>query len=291
MAFAIAGFASAAIIVDQISRIFAATLGSYYPYDMIRYVEGDMQDDVLWLLTFIVPILIAEYLILIIPIATIFLFANRIARVRTYEQSIVPLGVQFGAMRMIKRAVIPALFSLSIGQLVYGLVADYLFNQPVDDLTILPMLARQWYGPLTSIVAAVIVVPVTLGFFMPTWVLNDAGIVTKIKPSELEARRCPDTIGVGRWYSNFLTGFTIITVPITSIVSNFYVPLVNFGWQFNEVVLRGFISSVGLPLLTIAFILPMVVFHEMIGSASKRAMQRIARRMGVRDVDSSELVI
>lgn len=289
--FAGLGLALAMFIVDWTMESMIPLLPVGPIPSLTVHIDGDMRVDVLWLLTYIVPILIAEYVFLVLPVASLFLLFNKLLRVRKYDVNIMKLGKEFGAIPMIRRAVVPALFSLAIGQLVFQLMQGWLFNiPPPEDIS---QVALPYYLPLISIISALIVLPVSLLYFMPTWVLNDAGIVTHLKNEELRLRRCPDTIGVGRWYSNFLGGFSLVAVPITSIILYFVTPIQHLllinPTPSTEILLpiitRGIFYSVGMPVLAMAFIIPIVIFHEMLGSLMKRPIRRIAERLGANKVE------
>jgi hypothetical protein len=266
--------------IVMIDYVFIAGLLREFPslatWNLSNLSDGPIHNDILALITWIVPIIIVEYIILVIPFATIFLTFIILVKQRTFDLSIVSLGTDFGGTRMLRRAIGPGLFSLAVGQLGYQLLEGYLYN-PLPDVggTV------WWYLlPLMSIVSALVFLPVSLLIYMPTWLLNDAGIVSHLKKKQLDYRRCPETVGVGRWYSNLLSGFTLLAVPLTTFIQHFYRPLQDFGFDITafEVpfIIRGLFLSIGIPFLAIAFVTPVIVFHEIIGSPMKRAMRRIA---------------
>lgn len=287
---AAAGLAVAILIVDWTLELVIPLVPDATSISIIEPLPGNIRADVLWLLTYIVPIMFVEFLVLVIPGAFILILVAKLLRFRKYDLSIIELGDEFGATLLIRRAVVPALFSLAIGQLVFQLVQGFLFDAP--PVSALPQVALRFYLPLMSMVSTLIVLPVALVYFMPTWVLNDAGIVSHLKVDQLKQRRCPDTIGLGRWYSNFLGGFSLLAVPITSIVQNFVTPLQSLFnstptptfQEILQIVIRGSFYSLGLPFLAVAFVIPVVLLNEIIGAGMKRTIRGIARRMGAKDV-------
>lgn len=291
------GLAIAILIVNWTLELVIPLVPEATSISIIRPLPGNIRADVLWLLTYIVPIMFVEFLVLVIPGAFILILVAKVLRFRKYDLSIIELGEEFGATLMIRRAVVPALFSLAIGQLVFQLIQGILFDAP--PVSALPEVALRFYLPLMSMVSTLIVLPISLIYFMPTWVLNDAGVVSHLKVEQLKQRRCPDTIGLGRWYSNFLGGFSLLAVPITSIVQNFVTPLqILFNNTPNptfemllQVIIRGSFYSLGLPFLAVAFVIPVVLLNEIIGAGMKRTIRGLARKMGAKDVLSDILVL
>ncbi|NHJ12968.1 MAG: hypothetical protein EAX95_04790 [Candidatus Thorarchaeota archaeon] len=289
--------AIAILIVNWTLELVIPLVPEATSISIIRPLPGNIRADVLWLLTYIVPIMFVEFLVLVIPGAFILILVAKLLRFRKYDLSIIELGEEFGATLMIRRAVVPALFSLAIGQLVFQLIQGILFDAP--PVSALPEVALRFYLPLMSMVSTLIVLPISLIYFMPTWVLNDAGVVSHLKVEQLKQRRCPDTIGLGRWYSNFLGGFSLLAVPITSIVQNFVTPLqILFNNTPNptfemllQVIIRGSFYSLGLPFLAVAFVIPVVLLNEIIGAGMKRTIRGLARKMGAKDVLSDILVL
>jgi hypothetical protein len=291
------GLAIAMLIVNWTMELIIPILPDESTVSIIGPLPGSIRQDVIWLLTYIVPIMLIEYLILVIPGAFILLLVVKLIRMRKYKLSIIELGMNFGATQMIRRAFVPALFSLAVGQLLFQLIEGYLFDAPHPALV--QPISLPVYLPLMSMVSTLIVLPISLLYFMPTWALNDAGIVTHLKVQELKIRRCPDTIGVGRWYSNFLGGFSLLAVPITSIIQNFYTPIrillettpVPTMQDLLPILIRGSFYSLGLPFLALAFVIPAVLLNEIIGSGMKRTIRGMAKRMGAREVHSDDVAL
>lgn len=291
------GLAIAMLIVNWTMELLIPRLPEGTDVSIIRPLPGDVRQDVMWLLTYIVPIMLVEYLILVVPGAFILLVVVKLIRMRKYDLSIIELGENFGATQMIRRAFVPALFSLAIGQLLFQLIEGLLFDAPPPAL--LAQVTLPYYLPLMSMVSTLVVLPVSLLYFMPTWALNDAGVVTHLKPAELKIRRCPDTIGVGRWYSNFLGGFSLLAVPITSIIQNFYTPIrlllettpFPTFQDLLPILIRGSFYSLGLPFLALAFVIPAVLLNEIVGSGMKRTIRGMAKRMGASEVLTDDVFL
>ncbi len=277
--FALAGLVLAGFLVQRIVQDLVTIIPNGGTYDLIGGpLTGRAVSDVNWILTYIPIITIVEYLVLGLPIASLLLFGTLLIRATAYDISILELGDDFGSIRMIRRSVVPALFALSLGGVVSGLLRDYLFAE----ITNLPDAAIPFYYSLVQIVSALILLPVVLAFFIPTWLLNDSGIVMHLKDDELKVRRCPDTIGVGRWLSNLLGGFTVLTIPIVTFANNF-IPIIVTNQINAQSILIALLQSFGLPIVLMAYVIPVIVFNEILLRFMKRAVRRIAKSLGANE--------
>ena len=276
--FAIAGIACAVVVVDWLSGI----VGHFMPgYDLIAPVRGRLASDAMYLLTVVVPVYLVELIVFTFPIALVMVLVNRVARAGRYTQSIVDIGQGFSAFRLIRRSVVPALFSLSFGELIVGLAPGWLFNEPsVHD----PGLVNIIY-PLLSLLAALMSLAVALPLFAPTWLLNDAGIVSHLRREELEMRQCPDFEGVGKWFNSFISGFALLTFPITMANRYFYQAFVIRGIPITAMsVFQSVFATVGLPVLVMAFVMPVVLFHELLLPRFVPAVHWLATRLGMKRI-------
>ncbi|RDE15435.1 MAG: hypothetical protein C4K49_06295 [Candidatus Thorarchaeota archaeon] len=254
-------------------------------YDLVRIVPGKVPTDALAILIAVLPIYAIFFLLLTVPIASLMLFFNRLLKAPSFTQSIMKLGEQFSGRAMIKRAFMPALFSLSFGELIVSLLPGWLFNDPGIVVggggTVIEAIA-----PLMTTLGALIVLPAALAFYAPTWLLNDAGVVSHLKPTLLENRRPPDTEGVGRWYSNFISGFAMLGFPISMAYRYFYQAFFIMGVPVTPfTVFLSVFWTVGLPLLVVSFVVPIVMLNEVMLGRTTRAIRRVARSMGARDVE------
>lgn len=281
LAFSIVGM----IVTFQIIQWLASVVLFIRPgYDLVAAVDGTVNLDVNFLLMILIPIFFMEFLILTIPIAFFMLVIAKMFRVATYNIDVMRIGHGFDWIRIMKRSVIPAFFALSLGELVVSLLHGVIFWIPpmtdAEARAIVPTL-----HPLLTLFGSLFALAASFALFAPTWLLNDSGIVTHVKPKHLELRRCPDTEGVGRWYSNLLGGFGLLAFPIAMFNRYFYqkfvvltVPitptnvLVSIGW------------TIGLPILVMAFVLPVIILNELTIRWTSPTIQRIAKAMGANDV-------
>ena len=246
---------------------------------------GTVAQDVAWLLS-IVPIAgILVYIFLGIPVAAILLFFTKLIRSTAYDVDIAQIGNRFSGMRMIRRATVPALFAIAVSGIVMEFIEGLLFtvlqNVPPQAVSLL-----FFFRP---IVGTLITLPIVLVIFIPTWMLNDAGIVMHLKPDQLSIRRCPDSIGVGRWLSNLLSGFTIFTIPFVLFVQQFQ-PIIGDPATTLPDYVYAIVFSLGIPFLAIAFVIPVVIFNEMAINGSKRAVRSLAKRTGARELSLTTVV-
>jgi hypothetical protein len=267
--------------------LLANTLAGFiiraYPgADLVPAITREtLAGDVWTVLVVVFPVIFIEYLVLALPLAAIFMALHKVFKASAYEQSVMKLGDRFGADRILRRAAVPALFAISTGQMSIYLLGDYFLVPPASlagevGLAITPLLA---------IIGAAIALPVSLAFFMPTWLLNDSGIVLHLKKGQLKVRRCPDTEGVGRWFSNFLGGFSVIALPLSSIVHFFVQPYFVDGRALTPLnAITSVFWIIGLPILMMAFVVPVVILNELMLGFTTPRVQNIARHLGAKDV-------
>jgi len=253
-------------------------------YDLVSVIDGSLTLDIRFILIILIPIFVLEFLLLTLPFAFFMLLIAKIFRVATYNIDVMGIGRDFDWLRIMKRSAVPALFALSLGELVISLLQGVIFRIP----SMTDQLAREItpsLDPLLTMFGALIALSVSIALFAPTWLLNDSGIVAHVKPKHLEQRRCPDTEGVGRWFSNLIGGFGILAFPITMFHRYFYQKFIVIGVDMdfgNVLVSLGW--SVGLPFMVIAFILPIIILNEFTIKWTSTMMQRVAKAMGASDV-------
>ena len=271
--------------------VFLFLLGAWFTFDMITEVTDAVTPvavlnilsfpwrvDVTFILMIAIPVLLIEYALIAVPVAGLLLLYASILRSASYEMNIMNIGTEFGGIRMVRRAVAPALFSLSSSGILIAIIENGLFgSNPV-----IPPGMEISYNFALALMAALLFLPVSLAFFMPTWVLNDAGIVTHLKDDKLNIRQCPDTQGVGRWVGNVLGGFAIIAYPISAFTNYFWDRY--FVEPYVEMTVtnlsRSLFWTVGLPFLVMAFVLPVIAANELNQKRLRRQISGVAKKMG-----------
>jgi hypothetical protein len=234
--------------------------------------------DLSFILVIAIPVLLIEYALIAVPAAALLLLYASIVRSASYEINIMNIGTEVGGIRMVRRSLAPALFSLSSSGILIGWIENTLFGEN----PVIPAGMEVSYNFALSLMAGLLFLPVALAFFMPTWVLNDTGIVTHLKDDKLNIRQCPDIQGVGRWVGNVLGGFAIIAYPISAFTNYFWDPLVENNLIFTDInnLVNSLFWTVGLPFLVMAFVLPVIAANELNQKRLRRQVSGIATRMG-----------
>ncbi len=274
--FGISGFLLASYVITLLAKNIAVFSTDY---DMIDIIPGNVASDVPVLLGLSSIAGIIVYLFLALPIAILILIFTKIIRATAYDVDIAQIGNRFGGLRMIRRALVPALFAVALSGIVMQIVEGYLFRV----LDTVPPQVELIYNFLGPVIGALVTLPLVLAIFAPTWLLNDSGIVMHLKPEQLSIRRCPDTIGVGRWVNNMLAGFTILILPIASFAEHF-LPLIRSGVSEVLPYFMAFFFSFGVPFITMAFTIPVIIFNEIMLGLMRKPIRRVAKAFGAREL-------
>jgi len=283
--FIIAGIAVAVYAVIRITGIIGGPLSSF---DLFRPIQGGLTIDLIGIMMIVLPIYFIEFTLLSIPFAAIMILLNRLYRAKSYTQSVIPVGNRFGATRIIRRALVPALFALSFSEIILQLFPDAILAVPTYPTEVAYTGVVRLVEPLLWLVGALIAVCLAVPLYSPTWILNDSGIVTHLKKNELEMRRCPDTEGVGKWFGQYLTGFAVLSYPV-AIASKFIIVLPRLilergGIIGLDYIFESLVWIAGLPLIVMAFILPVILVNELALSRTSSIVQRFARGLGAEDL-------
>jgi hypothetical protein len=286
--FTIIGILATFLITQDLS----ANIARFAPTsDFARFIAGSIQTDVRVLLIWLIPVYLVVFIILTIPFALVMILFNKISRAATYELGIFSTGVGFDTIQLLRRALVPSLFALSSAEIFLNLIPDWVFNIPESG--VLPQdLARGSYDPLQTILGALLALIVGIAIFAPTWLLNDSGIVTQVKSNHMTKRRCPDTEGIGRWFSNLIGGFAILAYPITVFYRYFYLRYIVLGIDLTfQSLITSLFWIVGIPFFVMSFVLPFVILNEFgLGWAIPK-IQNFARNLGAKDVKPKSLML
>jgi len=256
-------------------------------------LSPELSTDIAYIMAIALPILVIEYLLLAVPIAVVILFITKIVKSTRYEMNIMNIGREFGGVQMVRRAAAPALFSVASAQMFSAFIRNSLFPPLYEPEAMI----EPFFNASLSLMGALLFVPIALAVFMPTWVLNDAGVVTHLKSENLVYRQCPDTQGVGRWIANMLGGYALLAFPITMFFSQFYEPILLPMMQGNTLLPADLIYklsvallwTIGLPFFVMAYIMPMVMFNEAMQTRSTVRILRLARRFGAKMVRKEQI--
>ena len=268
-------------IVVAIYAIYLVTIGQTM-IDFIPFIEGALYADIVFVLSAAIPIIALEYFIIAIPFAVLFLIGNSFIKAAAYETNIMKIGESFSGIRMIRRAAAPALFSVSTAGILRGFLEGLIVLEPGTP--------DYLFGLSSTLMASLVIMPIALALFMPTWILNDAGIVNHLRKGQMDVRQCPHTEGVGRWYSSMLGGYSILAFPIAMFREHFFQPFVIDGLPPHlEPILISLVWTIGIPLLIMAFIVPVIMMNEFAGGKAGRFIQGYLRRIGGEVVEKPQI--
>lgn len=287
--FSFVGILATFIVAQNLSLNIADALPP--SADFVRAIEGPIQADVRTLLLVFLPVYLVVFMILTLPAALLIILINKISRTTTYDLGIFSTGEGFSAVRFLRRALVPSLFALSSAEIFLNLIPDWVFSIP-EYGTVPVDVFRGLYDPLQTILGALLALVAGIAIFAPTWILNDSGIVTQVKPYHMETRRCPDTEGIGRWFSNLVGGFAVLAYPITVFYRYFYLRYIIYGAALNlPNLLTSMFWIVGVPFLVMSFVLPFVILNEFGLSWTIPKIQGFARKLGAKDVKPKSLML
>ncbi|MGY5859389.1 MAG: hypothetical protein RTU63_08460 [Candidatus Thorarchaeota archaeon] len=286
--FSIIGIILTFLVTQQLSVGLAEVRPAY---DLVSVVDGTVQTDVRLLLYIFLPIYFIVFVTLSIPIALLVVVFNKISRTATYELGIYSTGEGFDTIRLIRRAIVPALFALSFAEIFLNLVPDWIFYIPNIETGTAGNFLRL-YDPLQTMIGALIAMIAGIIVFAPTWLLNDSGVVTQVKPNHMSTRRCPDTEGIGRWFSNLFGGFAILAYPITTFYRYFYVRYIIYSVPLTiDHLFTSIFWIIGIPLLVMSFVMPFVILNEFGLGFTIPRIQGFARKFGAKEVKPKSLML
>ncbi|MHA1926265.1 MAG: hypothetical protein ACW974_10155, partial [Candidatus Thorarchaeota archaeon] len=177
-------------------------------YDMIlfgeREVYGGAYVDTLYLIFATIPWTLVALLLSLFG-ARFLLFINKLV-MRGRKQSIESIEPKMSLIRLITRAIVPALFAYSIASVILPYmdqldvgVYNPIFVPPSEPAKLNPFLA-------TALHQSLLFLPITLVIFIPTWILNDFMVISRIK--DTKPGEFSDPVKVGQWVSGLLGGFS-----------------------------------------------------------------------------------
>jgi hypothetical protein len=283
--FSILGIVGAFMLSEGLTRIVRTNLPAF---DFVAEIPGAIESDVNFLLLILIPVLLVEFLIFTIPIAFFMFLGAKVFRLATYDIDVMSIGEGFDWIRIIKRSVVPALFALSLGELVFSLLQGFIFLRPEGPAGDTTQVVQNLH-PLVTFLGGLVALVASVAIFAPSWLLNDSGIVAHVKQSHLQLRRCPDTVGIGRWYSNLVGGFGILAFPITMFYRYFFLKFQYVLFSLQEVFI-SLLWIVGLPIMVMAFIIPMIILNELTIEWTSGVMRRIARQFGANEVQLEQVI-
>jgi hypothetical protein len=204
--------------------------------------------------------------------------------------NIMNIGKEFGSARLIRRAAPPALFSAASAGVFQAGIIRFVFG-PTEPAVATALQGQ--YNIMITLMGTLVFLPISLAFFMPTWVLNDAGIVTHLRADKMRVRQPPDTQGVGRWMGSMLGGYALIAYPLTMFNDHFYEPLFLSGGEGIQLFdpINSFVWILGIPLIAMAFVLPVIAYNERSHKKVKARVTKAARKLGASPIRKERIAV
>ncbi|MFW9793708.1 MAG: hypothetical protein ACFFEE_05380 [Candidatus Thorarchaeota archaeon] len=248
-------------------------------WDILPFIPGLADVDNLYL-TFVTFIWSFVALLLSAGVAGFFMLLHRtLEKPRTLR--IETIEPELSISRLIRRAIIPAMFSFSIGETAVLYLRQYatgFFQSP--GLTGIPIADRLSLFVTKTFHLTFLFLPLTLLIFIPTWILNDHAVVSHRKG--VLPREYTDPQKVGRWVSGLLSGFSIFAFPLAFLDVFLITPIEGHGWGVVAEILPTILLIMGNVLIVlIAYILPIIVLYELRKSRIASLFHIFAKRLDV----------
>jgi hypothetical protein len=277
-----------AVAVYAVLRIMGTIGGPLAAHDLVGPIEGGFTLDIVGVMALAMPLYLIEFLLLAIPFAAIMIFLNRLYRAKSYTQSVMAVGGRFGATRIIRRALLPSIFARSFSDIALNFLPAFIIAVPEYPTEVAYTTIVRTVEPVIWFIGALFALGVAIPIYAPTWLLNDSGIVSHLKQNELEMRRCPDTEGVGKWFSQYLSGFAILSYPLAT-AHKFIVVLPSLiltrgGTIGLDYIIESLVWIIGLPLLVMAFVMPIIIINELVLPKTTPILKGVARSLGATDL-------
>ncbi|MFX0107596.1 MAG: hypothetical protein ACFE7R_04870 [Candidatus Hodarchaeota archaeon] len=248
-------------------------------WDMILFVPGLADVDNLYLIFGTIPWTFVALLWSALG-AGMFIILNRLG-MRSRTMSVDSVEPKLSVTRLITRAVVPGMFAFSIGETIIQYMNQLslaFFQAP----GVPAAGAEQTFGLFLArtLHLSLLFLPITLAVFIPSWILNDFGVISRLK--DTRPGEFTDPIKVGQWVSGLLSGFSMIAFPLTFLNRFLIGPFEDFGWQVIENRLPTILWTMfNVLVIFVAFVLPVVIAYEAGKSTITKWFSRVAGRLGV----------
>ncbi|MGY5876443.1 MAG: hypothetical protein RTU30_11915 [Candidatus Thorarchaeota archaeon] len=271
------------IIVGLILAIYTLLVFAGIPAgNLLVIVSANLYENLVFFTLLSIPILMVSYLLLGRLTTVLILAISKIIYRKSSDLRIKRVGHDFRSMQMIKRSVMPSLLAITMAPV---------FRQPLEALffgvpPILTPALQDIYPIALTLLASLIALPVTLTIFIPTWLLNDSGLVFESNLETANLRQPKQTIGVGRIYYYLLAGFTVYGFA-AYVISRINVLIMS--WQYGGIsqlqyqIFLDIWLLVGVSIMVMAVVVPVVILHEVILGKATSFVIRVAKRRGAID--------
>ena len=162
-------FLTGFIVAVQLILMITETMPprNWFPTEM----SMSLGFDIMWVILLAIPILFLEYYVFAVPVAVAILLMTKVVKSKRYELNIMNISSNFGGAQMVRRAALPALFSVAFASMFRVPLQDFVFGayEPTGAIA-------AFFPIVVSLMSSLLFMPIALLLFMPTWVLNDAGV-------------------------------------------------------------------------------------------------------------------
>ncbi len=212
---------------------------------------------ILWLVS-----LVAFFVLLpLFPyLSKLYIFAHKLVKLFKFEYSIVETDEHYlNFKEVLSRILIPYLFSFVLGYWI----STWFFIPNMGNLGANAIAT----STLIYFLFSLILLPLTILFIAPLWLLDDTGIISMKKRKEGD-RKIPDMEGPTVFFFDFFTGSTYTLAAITFV--KFFINLFS-KFSYDIFIAFWFIILLILP----AQILPIIYLYENFMRKSKRKLLKI----------------
>jgi len=181
--------------------------------------------------------------------------------------------------RLITRAIVPGMFSYSIGELLFQYLRPFLsvvFEPPGGTPSNIQrsfelFLARTFH-------ITFLFLPVTLAIFTATWILNDYVVVSY----RTKAEEYSDPVKVGQWISGLLSGFSLFAFPLAFLDRFIFNPVQRYSWaEVADTIPVVLWTMANVLIVFLAYVLPILIVYETGKAIIAKYFYKVATRLNV----------
>ncbi|MCP4760201.1 MAG: hypothetical protein GY870_00370 [archaeon] len=163
-------------------------------------------------LIFIGPLIMVLLVFIIsIPFSILLFKFHRLLKSNSYEYfAIQNFGEDIGFKKLFIRGLTISLMGFSLG-------TTFVSSIPARTISPTQLSVVETLFPLVSTLGLVIM-PYTVIFFLPIWLLQDSGVICSLADVNLEKRQSPDVEGIYRHFSAILNGYVGIGTLFSMVI-------------------------------------------------------------------------
>ncbi|MHA1925197.1 MAG: hypothetical protein ACXABV_13805 [Candidatus Thorarchaeota archaeon] len=256
---------------------------SFDPFELLDYpLSIDYWTISLVFIGLIVLLMLASYLVCLIPITLLVLAISKGMMTFGLSQDKSQIGKEFGGIQLVLRSMLPGLFGIGVG------------------VTALPILlpltgAAPELWPLSFTTAMVLfygIIGMILGMalFPTTWFTDDTGLVIQgLLTTHL--RIPPRVDGIGNWVRSFFASLALFLYPLTMIHRFVLIPFLAGSLFIQDFLIALFIIVFAIPLAMMSLSIPFVLLTEKLNPRVAPRILSLAKRMGAREISFQDPMV